>query len=232
MSFTITLPELGEGVDSVDVVAVLVAIGDSIEEEQGLIEVETEKASVEVPSTAAGKITEVHVAVGDVLGEAAPIVTLEAAEGTVASDEAETQPAAEPESKEPAPREGVKDLESAKAQEDPKDAKPESEAELPPSPTPRRGMRTIPAAPTVRRFAREVGVDLTQVAGSGPGGRISIDDVKAHTRDLLPALNLKRIQGFAGQVSTSEKPFLFLMYMIFPGTLPVIPVQIQKLLYP
>jgi len=185
MSFTITLPELGEGVDSVDVVAVLVAIGDSIEEEQGLIEVETEKASVEVPSTAAGKITEVHVAVGDVLGEAAPIVTLEAAEGTVASDEAETQPAAEPEPKEPAPKEGAKDLESEKTQEDPKDAEPESEAELPPSAAPRLGMRTIPAAPTVRRFAREVGVDLTQVAGSGPGGRISIDDVKAHTRGLL-----------------------------------------------
>ncbi len=79
-STTITLPELGEGVDSVDVVTVLVSVGDGIEVDQGLIEVETEKASVEVPSTTAGTITEVHVAVGDILGENAPIITLDAEE--------------------------------------------------------------------------------------------------------------------------------------------------------
>ena len=73
-AITINLPELGEGVDSVDVVAILVSVGDRIEEEQSLIEVETEKASVEVPSTAAGTITEIHVTAGDVLGENAPIV--------------------------------------------------------------------------------------------------------------------------------------------------------------
>ena len=77
-STTITLPELGEGVDSVDVVAVLVAVGESIEIDQGLIEVETEKASVEVPSTSAGTVTEIHVQTGDVLGENALIVTLDA----------------------------------------------------------------------------------------------------------------------------------------------------------
>jgi pyruvate dehydrogenase E2 component (dihydrolipoamide acetyltransferase) len=85
MAITITLPELGEGVDSVDVVAVLVAVGDIIEVDQGLIEVETEKASVEVPATTAGTVTEIHIKVGDVLGENAPIVTLDAveAEGAV-----------------------------------------------------------------------------------------------------------------------------------------------------
>ena len=67
MLVTINLPELGEGVDSVDVVAVLVAVGDTIELEQGLIEVETEKASVEVPATAAGTVTEIHIEEGDVL---------------------------------------------------------------------------------------------------------------------------------------------------------------------
>ena len=85
MAITITLPELGEGVDSVDVVTILVAVGDSIEVDQGLIEVETEKASVEVPSTAAGTVTEVHVNEGDVLGENSPIVTLHAAEAESAS---------------------------------------------------------------------------------------------------------------------------------------------------
>ena len=88
-STTITLPELGEGVDSVDVVAVLVAVGDTVVIDQGLIEVETEKASVEVPSTTAGTVTEVHVKEGDVLGENAPIVTLDATES-------EAPPADEP----------------------------------------------------------------------------------------------------------------------------------------
>ena len=76
MPITITLPELGEGVDSVDVVAVLVNVGDAIDVDQSLIEVETEKASVEVPATSAGTITEIHVSAGDTLGESAPIVTL------------------------------------------------------------------------------------------------------------------------------------------------------------
>ncbi len=203
MSTTITLPELGEGVDSVDVVAVLVSVGDQVEEEQGLIEVETEKASVEVPSTSAGTVTEIHVKEGDVLGEAAPIITLEAAEssGETSADEAdeaapepkpavdELKPAAEEpgtspekalESEEPA-------QESSSEEEQPGTAAPKAapETKLPPSPAPRQGLKPIPAAPSVRRFAREVGVDLTQVAGSGPGGRISIDDVKAFAKVAL-----------------------------------------------
>ena len=90
MAITINLPELGEGVDSVDVVAVLVAVGDSIEVDQGLIEVETEKASVEVPSTTAGTVTGVLVSVADVLTASAPIITLEAAEGN--ADDAPPEP--------------------------------------------------------------------------------------------------------------------------------------------
>jgi pyruvate/2-oxoglutarate dehydrogenase complex dihydrolipoamide acyltransferase (E2) component len=99
-STTITLPELGEGVDSVDVVTVLVSVGDGIEVDQGLIEVETEKASVEVPSTTAGTITEVHVAVGDILGENAPIITLDAADNEAAAGTVEISPESVPE---PAP---------------------------------------------------------------------------------------------------------------------------------
>jgi pyruvate dehydrogenase E2 component (dihydrolipoamide acetyltransferase) len=96
MAITITLPELGEGVDSVDVVAVLISVGDTVEVDQGLIEVETEKASVEVPSTAAGTVTEIHVAEGDVLGENALIVTLDVADGEDAAAAEETTPVVEP----------------------------------------------------------------------------------------------------------------------------------------
>jgi len=167
----INLPDLGEGVDSVDVVAVLVSVGDRIEEEQSLIEVETEKASVEVPSSTAGTVTEIHVEAGDVLSENAPIVTLEAAEAeaNAASGEVVPEPVPEP----------AKRPEAAPVVESAPPTPP------PPSATPHDGMKSIPAAPTVRRFAREVGVDISTVSGTGPGGRISIDDVKAETTRLL-----------------------------------------------
>jgi len=172
-AITINLPELGEGVDSVDVVAILVSVGDRIEEEQSLIEVETEKASVEVPSTAAGTITEIHVSVGDALGEAAPIVTLDAAEAEADAAPGEIVPEPVPV---PVP---AKKPEVAPVVESSPPTPP------PTSATPRDAMRSVPAAPTVRRLAREVGVDISTVSGTGPGGRISIDDVKAEANRLL-----------------------------------------------
>jgi len=170
MAITINLPELGEGVDSVDVVDVLVAVGDSIEVDQGLIEVETEKASVEVPSTAAGTVTELHVKAGDVLAEGAPIITLEVAEDQ--TDAPPSEPASEsPPEPPPAP-------ETSEEKGEGRAGNPKSEIRNPKS-------ETIPASPTVRRFAREIGVDLSIVSGTGAGGRISIDDVKAHGKRLL-----------------------------------------------
>ena len=174
MAITITLPELGEGVDSVDVVAVLVAVGDAIELDQGLIEVETEKASVEVPATVAGTVTEIHVQTGDILDENAPIVTLDAAES-------EAEPATEEIAPEPVPV-----PEPEKKKNGGQEEIPNSEFRIPNSTRTQVGP-AIPAAPTVRRFAREVGVDLTTVSGSGPGGRISIDDVKAEANRRLSA---------------------------------------------
>ncbi len=195
MPITIHLPELGEGVDSVDVVAVLVAVGDRVEKDQGLIEVETEKASVEVPSTASGTVTEIHVNPGDALGENAAIVSLEAAEVQV---DASPEPAPAPDQAEETSGKGAEGK-RGKGEKERDDEPAVSEADTPatppaprvptppPSVTPRDGMRAIPAAPTVRRFAREIGADLSSVKGSGPGGRISIDDVKVHANRLLSA---------------------------------------------
>ena len=183
MSITITLPELGEGVDTVDVVAVLVAVGDRIEEEQGLIEVETDKASVEVPSTAAGIVTEVHVSPGDVLGEAAPIITFEPAE-----DRADAPPLVPESVPEPVPETPPEDNEkpTRPVSVQVPGEEPFPAALAPPLPAPLHdGPKPIPAAPTVRRFAREVGVEIGEVAGSGPAGRISIEDVTAHANRRL-----------------------------------------------
>ena len=187
MATMIKLPELGEGVDSVDVVAVLVSVGDTVEKDQGLIEVETEKASVEVPSTEAGTVKEIHVKEGDVLREDAPIVTLEVTEDeTGVAEESEPPSEAVPESG-PAP-EAVPDPSERGIEPAREATQPTLEPSTPSPPlpvSPRDGMRTIAAAPTVRRFAREVGVDLTTVKGSGAGGRVSIDDVKSEANRLL-----------------------------------------------
>jgi pyruvate dehydrogenase E2 component (dihydrolipoamide acetyltransferase) len=208
MAITITLPELGEGVDSVDVVAVLVSVGDNVEVDQGLIEVETEKASVEVPATAAGTVTEIHVSAGDVLGENAPILTLDAVEDqSSAASETVPVPVPVPVPDEAEEKRGKEAEEKDATEEVPPPVTEETAPPSPPPPvTPRTDMRTIPAAPTVRRFAREVGVDLTTVKGSGPGGRISIDDVKAEANRLLssggatagvaPALELPDLERF------------------------------------
>jgi len=198
---TITIPELGEGVDSVDVVAVLIKVGDTIAIDQPLIEVETEKAAVEVPSTIAGTITEIHVAEGQRLGPDAPVVTVDADEVAESAPdvnaEAQRRRDAEASQKEPepasAPTSASEDGDSGSEQEqrqpiattapavsEPPSAIHNSEFIIHNSPT-----RLVPAAPTVRRFAREVGIDIATVTGSGQGGRISIDDVKAETTRRL-----------------------------------------------
>jgi pyruvate dehydrogenase E2 component (dihydrolipoamide acetyltransferase) len=204
MSTTITIPELGEGVDSVDVVAVLVAVGDTVEVDQPLIEVETDKAAVEVPSTAAGTVTEILVTAGDSLGPDAPIVVVDEAEvasetdtdtdtetdtesasasapdpvpvpesaaaSTSADSDGDQQPSASVSATAP-------DTGAAASHRDAPDSRLTTHDSRPPVPV--ASTKLVPAAPTVRRFAREVGIDIATVEGSGPGGRISIDDVKA-----------------------------------------------------
>jgi len=175
MTRTMTIPELGEGVDSVDVVAVLIKVGDTIEVDQPLIEVETDKAAVEVPATIAGTVTAVLVEPGETLGPDAPIVTVETA--------ARTEPVTAPDS---GTDSGSVSGTVAASEAEPK-AESESLSEIHNSKfiIHNSPARLVPAAPTVRRFAREVGIDIGTVKGSGPAGRISIDDVKAETTRRL-----------------------------------------------
>ncbi len=194
MTATLRVPELGENVESVDVVRVLVAAGDTLAVDQPVIEVETEKASVEVPSTLAGLITEVHVAVGDTLHAGDPIVS-------VANEGAQPTPAPVQPSSEPVAATTEAALAPSEAEPvEPPAAAPAPEPERPPRPetvvlgeaplaprwvAPEGPRKLVPAAPSVRRFARELGVDITRVSGSGAGGRISIDDVKAFAARML-----------------------------------------------
>ena len=168
MATEFKLPDLGEGVEAGDVVSVLVAEGDTIEIDQGVVELETDKALVEVPSSVAGTITKIHVNAGDRVPVGSLLISVEEGEQSAPSPP-------EPEAEAPAPTPEEEPEPTARAPE------PTPPAPRPPAPT--SNGDPIPAAPSTRRLARELGVDLTQVAGSGPGGRISQDDVKAAVRD-------------------------------------------------
>ena len=166
MATEFKLPDLGEGVEAGDVVSVLVAEGDTIEIDQSVVELETDKALVEVPSSVAGTITKIHISAGDRVPVGSLLISVEEGKKSVP---------AEPEAEAPVP--------APKEDPEPTARAPEPTPPAPRPPAPTSNGDPIPAAPSTRRLARELGVDLTQVAGSGPGGRISQDDVKAAVRD-------------------------------------------------
>ena len=165
MATEFKLPDLGEGVEAGDVVSVLVAEGDTVEIDQSVVELETDKALVEVPSSVAGTVAKIHISAGDRVPVGSLLISVEEGEQSAPSP-----PEPEAEAPAPAPKE---ETQVARA--------PEPTPIRPPAPI--SNGDPIPAAPSTRRLARELGVDLTQVAGSGPGGRISQDDVKAAVRD-------------------------------------------------
>ena len=177
MSVKFALPDLGENIESGDVIRILVDVGDHLAEDQTVIELETDKAVIEVPSSIDGTVTEILVQQGDTIAVGQPILEVEAAEASAGE---ETSPAVEEAPPAPAPAE-----ESAPAPmpREPAVAPVVEEAPLAPAHTD----GPVPAAPSTRRLAREIGVDIAQVQGSGPGGRISIDDVKAHSKKLHAA---------------------------------------------
>lgn len=174
----VRVPKLGDNVGSAEITRVLVKAGETIEAGQGLIELESEKASVEVPSPYAGKITSLAVKEGDSVSEEQLILTLTGA--AAASPDAADAPAATAETAKPAP------AVTSSAEPVSKPSKPQPERAPMPAGPAQLG-DPAPAAPSVRRFARELGVDVHTVKGSGPGGRISKDDVKAHVKTLLKA---------------------------------------------
>jgi len=165
------VPDLGENIDTADIIGVLVKYGDTIVKDQGVIEIETDKATIEVPSSVEGKVIEVLVKEGD---KAKPgdvilkveITTLAPVKKTIEEKPAVKVEADKPKEFEP-PKEGVSELQ------------PGEYDKQPPIIT-----GSAPAAPSVRRIAREIGVDINEVKGTGPGGRISMNDVKAHSKKL------------------------------------------------
>ncbi len=172
------LPELGENIESADVLNILVKPGDFIEKDQGILEIETDKATIEVPSTLTGKIVEVLIKSGEKAKVGQPLIKVETAD---TEETVEESPAAET----PKAQEDESRFE-AEASPEIDQSKGEREAILPAEKDdqPPISKGAAPAAPSVRRIARELGVDINKVAGTGPGGRISMDDVKAYVKKL------------------------------------------------
>ncbi len=165
----VTLPDIGDFKD-VEVIEVLVSPGDHVEKEDSLITLESDKASMEIPSPLAGTVKEMKVKVGDRINEGDLIALVEAE----AARPAETEPVAPPPAEPPPPS-------------PPPPAPGEKKAKpLPIAPTyDDMPVRKAHASPAVRRFARELGVDLTQVQGSGRKGRITKEDVQNFVKSAL-----------------------------------------------
>ena len=183
-----TIPNLGDGVDKADVARVMVSVGDMVAVDQSVLELETDKATVEVPSTVAGKVLTLTVKAGDKVKAGQVVFTVD---GSAAAPAAAPAPAAAV----PAPIEAA--APAAAPAPPPAAAKVVDIASVPrPTPVPGAPKTTVgsselalavpvPAAPSVRRYARELGVDITQVDGTGPGGRIGNEDVKQFVRGAL-----------------------------------------------
>jgi pyruvate dehydrogenase E2 component (dihydrolipoamide acetyltransferase) len=179
------LPELGENIEGGDVISVLVSVGDIVEENQPIVELETDKATIEVPSGVSGTVKEIFVEEGGQARVGEPVLAVETT-ASVPVEPASTAPVAE---SGPPPGGETRDEPPSETEKWP------ASREVDPAVIPQQDRSVVPAAPNLRRLAREIGVDITQVEGTGPGGRISMDDVKRQAR--------QRLTGSAGPVAVT-----------------------------
>ena len=165
----VVVPDIGSD-DAVDVIEISVAVGDQVEEGDTLLVLESDKATMDVPSSHAGKVVKIIAAEGDKLRTGAEVAILEAVAGAAAMDGAES----------------VKSPEPAKSPEPVKPPQPNTNR-LAASENAQPAASGVYAGPAVRLLARELGVDLAQVSGTGPRGRVQKDDINNHVKARLQA---------------------------------------------
>jgi pyruvate dehydrogenase E2 component (dihydrolipoamide acetyltransferase) len=178
---TVKVPDIGD-FKEVEVIEVLVKPGDTVAPEQSLITVESDKATMEIPSPAAGKITAVTIKVGDKVSQGTAILELEA-EGAAAAAPAASE--AKPAKAQPAP--AAESEAPAVPQRPPVPKEPQEATHAKPH-----------ASPSIRKFARELGVDLARVKGSGPKGRILHGDVQSFVKGALAAVPASALAAKGG----------------------------------
>lgn len=189
----ILVPDIGD-FDGVEVIEIMVAAGDSIDVEDPIVSLESDKAAMEIPSPFAGTVKEIKVNLGDKVSEGSLLITIEASEGSTAAAEAAPTEAAAEEPK-PAAPEKVAPAAAPPA--------PKAPAQRP-SPTAsirvnEEGFKKAHASPSVRKFARELGADLSQMSGTGTKGRILKEDVKTWVKQALA-------QGTGGGLGVEPMP--------------------------
>ncbi len=198
MLLDVFLPELGENIAAGTVTKILVKAGDVFKKGQNILELETDKAVLEVPSQHDGVIKEILVKTGATVKVGQAIFKIEsppssgqagASPAAATAKEAPAAAAPKPETKHP-------------------DIQPRAEIATPtetPQPTVHMPVRKdVHAAPSVRLFAREIGIDIAQVPGTGSGGRISIDDVKAYAKSIITGAG--PASGGAGRTAQPSLP--------------------------
>ena len=184
----ILLPDIGD-FDAVEVIEIAVSEGDVVEAEQTLVTLESDKATMDIPSPHAGEVKQIKVNIGDMISEGTPIVSLLSSGSAPAEQNKEEPKAQEPEpvkeepAPEPAPRPAPKIQETSQLVGQSQSSRAH-------------------ASPSVRRFARELGVDLGLVYGTGPKGRILKEDVKSFTKSIMSGEKLTNKGAFA----TPEMP--------------------------
>lgn len=244
------LPELGENIAAGDVVRILVAPGDTVAKDQAVLELETDKATIEVPSSVSGTVKEIRIKQGDKVKVGQVVLTVEeggasptvarrksaksgeaTADANAGGDKPSPQPAGAPDegglsqeasvSKKPERKDpdSVKTDAGARGEEDEENAaaqKPKrgevvdinrgARAPQPSAaqadggpPAAAQDVPAAPAAPSVRRLARELGVEIGRVPGSGPEGRVSPDDVHAYVRSAMNTMT-----GGGGRAASAE----------------------------
>jgi len=189
----VNLPDIGD-FDSVDVIEILVKIGDLVKENDSIITLETDKATMEIPAPFSGKVTNLAMKVGDKVSHGDLILTVE-------SDSEPTEIESEPsvKSKEPEQEVSLEDSTSAKDKPNKLDQKKE-EISLDTEPDSH-------ASPSIRKLARELGVSLSKISGSGQKGRILAEDLKSYVKqivttgsiddsvEIIPLSRIKKISG-------------------------------------
>ncbi len=212
----IKLPEISENIDTAQVINILVSKGDQVEEEQAIVEMETEKAVFEVPSPVAGILAEINVKEGEEIKVGQLVAKIETKsqkkkEGDGPADEknstgkikkhgreivqdSKAPPAGEKtgtEEKKEQADSGTEKEQAVSVEKEEEQAEPQ-EKQAPKAGEPSPG-KPAPASPSVRRLARELGIDIHSVTGSGPGGRISADDVKSHTKKRISGTSREQV---------------------------------------
>ncbi|MGH8745692.1 MAG: dihydrolipoyllysine-residue acetyltransferase, partial [Burkholderiales bacterium] len=169
---TVTVPDIGD-FKEVEVIEVLVKPGDTVAKEQSLLTLESDKATMEIPSPAAGVVKEVKVRVGDKVSEGSAVLVIESDRGAQAQETRAASAAPKP----------------APAAQKPETAPIATAPVRRPGPVPaepREATTARPhASPSIRKFARELGVDLTKVRGSGPKSRVLHEDVQAFVKGVM-----------------------------------------------